>query len=109
MKIEILHVPDCPHLRLLGDRLEQALDADPAPGRHTITHVVVTDLDAAVATGMTGSPTLLVDGTDPFAEPGSAASVSCRLYRDADGRISGAPSVAALRHVIAASLGRPKP
>ena len=31
---------------------------------------------------MNGSPTLLVDGIDPFAGPGQLASVSCRLFRD---------------------------
>jgi hypothetical protein len=49
---------------------------------------------------MTGSPTLLIDGHDPFAEPGSAASLSCRLYRDESGRIVGAPSVAQLRRAL---------
>ena len=29
---------------------------------------------------MTGSPTLLVDGADPFARPGQPPSISCRLY-----------------------------
>jgi hypothetical protein len=36
---------------------------------------------------MHGSPTLLVNGIDPFAPPGSPASVSCRIYRDESGRI----------------------
>jgi hypothetical protein len=51
---------------------------------------------------MHGSPTLLVDGTDPFAAPGEAPSLSCRLYRDAAGRTSGAPTVGALRRALAA-------
>ena len=50
---------------------------------------------------MHGSPTLLVDGTDPFAVPGQPPSLSCRLYRDAAGRMSGAPTVEALRRVLA--------
>jgi hypothetical protein len=49
---------------------------------------------------MTGSPTLLVDGVDPFARPGLTPSVSCRLYRDETGAIAGAPSVAALRRAL---------
>jgi hypothetical protein len=54
-----------------------------------------------VAVGMTGSPTLLVDGTDPFAVPGLVASVSCRLYLGQTGAATGAPSVAQLRAVLA--------
>jgi Alkylmercury lyase len=49
---------------------------------------------------MHGSPTILVDGTDPFAEPGQSPTVSCRLYRDRGGRVDGAPSVSQLREVI---------
>jgi hypothetical protein len=59
---------------------------------------------------MRGSPTMLVDGTDPFAEPGQPASVSCRLYRNSDGHIAGAPSVSQLRQAIenaAANSGDP--
>ncbi|MEY9936759.1 organomercurial lyase [Streptacidiphilus sp. MAP5-3] len=52
---------------------------------------------------MHGSPTLLVDGRDPFAAPGTAATVSCRLYRSADGRVDGAPSVEALRQILRTS------
>ncbi|PXY32123.1 alkylmercury lyase family protein [Prauserella muralis] len=97
MELRILHVPDCPNVELLRQRLRQAAD-DAAIG---VTTRVVTDLIDAEKEGMTGSPTLLVDGADPFAEPGSAPSLSCRLYRDAEGRASGAPSVAALRQVVA--------
>ena len=65
-------------------------------------HKVVDDAETAAAVGMTGSPTLLVDGVDPFAEPGLAPSISCRLYRDECGA-QGAPSVAVLRHVLNAA------
>ena len=34
---------------------------------------------------MAGSPTILTDGTDPFARPGQQPSLSCRLYRDEQG------------------------
>ena len=46
-------------------------------------------------------PTLLIDGTDPFAEPGQRLSMSCRQYRDDDGQPAGAPSVSQLRKAIA--------
>ena len=51
------------------------------------------------------SPTLLIDGADPFAGPDTRASMSCRLYRDAAGRIAGgAPSVEALRQALAEAV-----
>jgi len=96
MKIEILHVPDCPNVALLEQRLRQAHAGD-----LDVTHRVVADLDTAHAVGMTGSPTLLIDGTDPFATPGLPASVSCRLYPDENGHLAGAPPVAALHQALA--------
>ena len=50
---------------------------------------------------MHGSPTLLVDGIDPFAGPGQQASVSCRLSRrPRGGHLEEAPSVRQLRRAI---------
>ncbi|WP_406689379.1 thioredoxin family protein [Saccharopolyspora sp. ID03-671] len=96
MRLDILQVPDCPNVPLLQQRLQEALgDVDVE-----VTVHVIDDPAAAAQAGMTGSPTLLVDGIDPFAEPGRAASVSCRLYREADGRLSGAPSVSQLRQAL---------
>lgn len=96
MKIEILHVPDCPNLPLLDQRLHKALAGRPA----VVTHRLVADVDTAARTGMTGSPTLLLDGKDPYAREGLEPSLSCRLYPQEDGHIEGAPSVDALRHTI---------
>jgi anaerobic selenocysteine-containing dehydrogenase len=97
MRVMVLAVPDCPNAMLLEERLAQVLD-----GRRdvSVSRQVVGDEQEAGRLGMHGSPTILVDGTDPFAEPGQRATVSCRLYRDSDGRVSGAPSVSQLRQVI---------
>lgn len=97
MDLVVLAVPDCPNARLLEERLVQVLEGrdDVYVSRH-----VIADEEDAARRGMHGSPTILVDGTDPFAEPGRAASVSCRLYRDGDGHVDGAPSVSQLRQVI---------
>ena len=103
MRLTILHVPGCPNVAILEDRLTQARagrdDVDVA--RH-----VVDNEEVAVELGMGGSPTLLIDGVDPFAEPGRSASVSCRLYRDETGHLTGAPSAAQLRDVLDPSVTR---
>ncbi len=46
-----------------------------------------------------GSPTVLVDGRDPFAAPDAAVGLSCRLYQTDDGP-AGAPSVEQLTAVL---------
>ena len=61
---------------------------------------MIADEREAAASGMHGSPTLLIDGVDPFGPPDQRPSLSCRLYRDAAGRPAGAPSVAALRQAL---------
>ncbi len=97
MRLEILHVPDCPNLAPLLDRLAQ-VTALPVT-----TRVIESDADA-VRFGMAGSPTLLVDGVDPFAAADACAcSVSCRLYRDEDGRMVAVPSPEQLRAALGQS------
>jgi len=73
------------------------------PGVVVVHRVEVSDEAAAVRAGMHGSPTLLVNGTDPFARPGDAPSLSCRIYRDAAGRPAPVPSLEELREALAAA------
>jgi hypothetical protein len=97
MRLEILHVPDCPGVALLAQRIAEALGDERID--HAITYRVVDDPAAAIESGMTGSPTLLIDGDDPFAARGLVPSLSCRLYR-ADRGVDRAPSVAQLRAAL---------
>lgn len=97
MELTVLAVPDCPSVALLEDRLAQALQGRPGVA---ITHHQVASQQEAARRGMCGSPTILVNGTDPFAAPGQAASMSCRLYRDGGGKLEGAPTVSQLREAV---------
>jgi hypothetical protein len=80
VRLHILSVPDCPNLASLQQRLAEVL-----AGRDdvTITTEVIDSADRAVQVGMSGSP-----------------SLSCRLYRDETGALTGAPSVAQLRTAL---------
>lgn len=101
MKLEVLHVPDCPNLSPMLERLAQVTDLP------VETRVIQTDAEAA-RFGMAGSPTLLVDGVDPFAAGERECGVSCRLYRDDDSRIVLSPSVEQLRTAISPDCRRPR-
>lgn len=97
MRIEVLTVPNCPNGPVLTERLARVLGDD--PGVQVIQRTVA-DPDEAARRGMHGSPTLLIDGRDPLAGPGTPPSLSCRLYSSADGRRQGAPSEEDLRRVL---------
>lgn len=58
--------------------------------------------EAAERVGFRGSPTILVDGDDPFADGESPVGLACRVYRTEAG-YAGSPTLEQLRHAIAAS------
>jgi len=97
MHLTVLAVPDCPNAPVLQDRLAAVLDGWAGV---SVSHEVIANERDAARWGMHGSPTLLIEGADPFAQPQQSPSLSCRLYRDVDGQATGAPSVGQLRQVI---------
>ncbi|MFF8378209.1 organomercurial lyase [Streptomyces sp. NPDC015661] len=96
MRITVLTVPECPNGPVVRERIAAALEGLQAE----VELVEVSDHAGAERTGMTGSPTVLIDGADPFSQAGAAPSVSCRIYRDAEGKADGAPSVDELRRAF---------
>ena len=100
MRIEVLTVPECPNGPLVEQRLAEAL-----AGRSDATverRVAGTEAEAR-RYGMHGSPTVLIDGRDPFPATADGPSLSCRLYRDEQGQVRGAPSIEQLRAALAAA------
>lgn len=91
MRIELLYVADCPNVAVALERIGLALDQIGAVV--TVTEVEVTTSEQAHSAGMNGSPTILVDGEDPF--NGAGPSLACRLYRTGES-VEGTPPVAAL-------------
>ncbi|MEU0722806.1 hypothetical protein [Streptomyces sp. NPDC006140] len=98
-RITVLTVPNCPNAPLIRERIADALEGRTVP----VEWIEVNDADEATRQGMTGSPTLLLDGIDPFANEGAEPSLSCRIYRHLDGTMDGAPAVADLRRALTAS------
>ena len=100
VELTLLTVPACPNAAAFEERLAAALAGHPPA---VVRRCEVTDEREAAEAGMHGSPMLLIDGVDPFAQPGQAPSLSCRLYSDAAGHLAGAPPVEALRQALAAA------
>ncbi|MFE4173846.1 hypothetical protein ACFRR7_17650 [Streptomyces sp. NPDC056909] len=107
MEIEILVVPDCPSEKLAAERLRSALNDVGLHGT-TFTTRTIGDAEEAERIGFTGSPTILIDGQDPFAEPGRTAGLSCRIYRTPDG-LAGVPGHDQLRQALTTVAEPPTP
>ena len=97
MDITLLYFDDCPNWRVADERLA-AIAAERAD--LTVTHHLVDTLEEAERVGFHGSPSILVDGVDVFAEPDAAVGLSCRVYRTPNG-LAGAPTMEQLRAALA--------
>jgi hypothetical protein len=98
VELTVLSVPGCLGAAAFEERLSAALGGRVGV---VVRRRVVDDEAEAAAAGMRGSPTLLIDGVDPFPGSRGLPGLSCRLYRDESGRTGGVPSVRALREVLA--------
>ena len=96
-RIVIRYFEGCPHWRLADARVREALRA--VGLNATVEHDPVETHEDAVRTGFRGSPTILVDGADPWADGEAPAGLSCRIYRTEEGP-QGAPTVRELGAVL---------
>ena len=97
MDIELLVIPDCPNEAAAAELITTAV-ADTGV-RATVTRTIIASQDHAEQRGFTGSPTILLNGSDPFAGPDAPASLSCRLYSTPDG-VRGVPDLRHLRQAL---------
>jgi hypothetical protein len=102
MKIELLVVPGCPNTEPAAARLRHALD-ELGLNDLMFQTLVITDHAGAEAAHFTGSPTILIDGHDPFAEPDRTPALTCRLYRTPDG-LAGVPTADQVRQALTSAL-----
>lgn len=93
MIVQVLFQPDCPGVALMTDRIAMA-----ARGLDDVEVEVVERSFADLAV-LGGSPTVLIDGVDPFPAADRGREAHCRLYRTPAG-IEGAPSIDDLRAAL---------
>jgi hypothetical protein len=95
MHVTLLYFDSCPHWQTADERLRRL--ADELGFR--ITYRQVTSVDDAQALSFPGSPTILVDGRDPFARGDEPVALACRIYETPEGR-AGMPTVEQLRAAL---------
>jgi hypothetical protein len=100
MLVQLLYFDDCPNWKVARRRLHEALGAAGLAQEVEVTYQRVVTAEEAERVGFHGSPTILVEGRDPWADNGATGGLSCRIYRTEHGS-GGAPSVAQLTEALA--------
>ena len=98
VSVTLLYSEDCPNWRIADERLREAL-ARAGRDDLRVEYRQVDTPEQAEAAGFRGSPTVLIDGRDPFADPDAPAALSCRVFRTETG-LAGAPTVEQLLAVL---------
>jgi hypothetical protein len=93
--VELVYFEGCPHWRRTLEHLEEALHRVGRSDHVSLRKVA--NQSEAEQHHLAGSPTILIDGRDPF--PGAGPVWGCRLYPGDDGS-PGAPSVMSLVEVL---------
>jgi len=96
MEITLQYFDGCPNWNVVDGHLlalkAEGLDLD-------IGYEFIETPEAAAEAGFRGSPTILVNGIDPFADPDAPVGLSCRVYRTDDG-FAGSPTLEQLRKAV---------
>ena len=97
MDVTLLYFGDCPNWLVASEHLDalRAEHSDLSISRH-----IVDTPEEAGRTGFRGSPSILIDGVDPFADADDPIGLSCRIYQTPDGP-AGSPTLDQLRKALA--------
>ena len=100
MKVEILHIEDCPNWQDAGNRMQAALTATGHKDATVAFRLLRNSEDTSVVP-FAGSPTITVDGADLFPAGDRITDLACRIYSTPNG-LAGLPT----SDQIADALGR---
>ncbi|HVR79960.1 MAG TPA: thioredoxin family protein [Acidimicrobiia bacterium] len=102
MEVTLQYFDGCPNWettdRHLGTLAAEGMEA-------TIAYELIQSYEAAVERGFGGSPTVLIDGVDPFTDRRLLVGLTCRLYQTESG-LAGSPTLDQLREAIAGALAK---
>lgn len=98
MTITIQYFEGCPHWKLADERVQEVLRGLSRSDLNLEYQLIDSPADAE-RVGFHGSPTILIDGRDPFATGSEPVGLTCRVYRTEQGP-QGAPTEAELRRLL---------
>ncbi|MBI3647189.1 MAG: thioredoxin family protein [Actinobacteria bacterium] len=102
MEITLQYWAECPNWPTALERVHEAVRLLGIDEPSVVLERIETE-ELAQRRRFRGSPTILLDGRDPFAGEDAPFGLSCRLYRGPDGSLAGAPSVEQIRDALARS------
>lgn len=97
MKVELLHIVDCPNTTVAEEHARTALDTLGLTEVPVELVTIRTEAEAANSR-FGGSPTILVDGVDLFPTT-PVRSLACRIYAT-DGGYAGAPTASQIEAAL---------
>lgn len=95
-KVTLQYFEGCPNWQTTEGFLARLLDEGVEASVH---YQRIDSHEAAIEQGFRGSPTVLVDGVDPFADDNAPVGLACRLYQTKQG-LAGSPTLSELRQAI---------
>jgi len=78
VKVQLLYFDGCPNWTVLEERLQDALDLVGVPA--TIERCPVETQEEADRLQFAGSPSILLNGRDPFCSVSGDHGLACRIY-----------------------------
>lgn len=100
MNVTLLFFDDCPNWRVVEDRLRLLASEF---SDIVVTHHRVDTPAEAERVGFRGSPTILIDGVDPFAaDSDPVGGLSCRVFATSEGP-AGSPTLEQLCRLVEAA------
>ena len=97
-KVTLQYFEGCPNWKTTEGFLDRLIDEGVEV---SVEYQRIDSHEEAVEQGFRGSPTVLVDGVDPFPDDNAPIGLACRLYKAEQGSV-GSPTLSELRRAIAA-------
>lgn len=103
VKLEVLHIDECPNWAEAESRARTALDS---LGLHAVVieDTLLTSSADAAGTAFAGSPTILINGADAFPDGARTSDLACRVYATPTG-FAGVPTPEQIAAAIQRVLG----
>jgi hypothetical protein len=97
MEITLQYFDDCANWQTTDGYLKTLIDEHSLDAE--VRYQLIDTPEAAAEQGFRGSPTVLVDGRDPFADRDAPVGLACRIYQTETGP-AGSPSLAQLERAL---------